>query len=187
MKILGNDIKVGNVLEHEKRLWVVLKRMHTQPGKGGAYVQVEMKDIVSGTKMNIRFRSGEAVEKAHLHESEFQFLYYENNMLMLMDNDTYEQISVTKDLLGDQERFLTENMIIKIQTHEGKPIAITLPDTVVVTIQECESTIKGQTASASYKPAILENGIRIMVPSFIVPGDKIIVKVITGEYEERAK
>lgn len=187
VKIIANDIRVGNVLEYNKRLWVVLKTMHTQPGKGGAYMQIEMKDIKDGTKNNIRFRSGETVEKVHLDQKMYQYLYEEDDSITLMDKDTFEQRLVSKDLVGEQAPFLQEGMEVALEMHNDEPILIMLPETVVIEVVECEPVVKGQTVTSSYKPAILANGIRISVPPFINQGDKIVVKIETQEYMERAK
>ncbi len=187
MKIDAISIRVGNVLEYEGKLWVVLKTMHTQPGKGGAYMQIEMKEVKAGTKTKVRFRSSETVEKAHLETASYQFLYSEGNEISIMNNESFEQISISKDILGDQIPFLQEGMELTVALHDNVPITIKLPDTITETIAECESAIKGQTAASSYKPAILSNGVRIMVPPFISIDDKVIVKVETQEYVERAK
>ena len=187
MKISANDIRVGNILEFNKRLWVVLKTMHTQPGKGGAYMQVEMKDIKDGTKNNVRFRSSETIEKVHLDQNDYQYLFDEGNTIAVMDKASYEQRSLDKELLGDKLPFLQEGMDIKLEIYNEEPISIVLPETMVLKVNECEPVVKGQTAASSYKPAILENGIRVMVPPFINIDDKIIVRVETQEYMERAK
>ncbi|MDF3047673.1 MAG: elongation factor [Candidatus Midichloriaceae bacterium] len=187
MKIIANDIRVGNLLEHEGKLWVVLKTMHTQPGKGGAFMQVEMKDIRSGTKQNIRFRSSENVTRANLDQKTYQYLYENSGNLELMDKINYEQISLAKDLAGENFAFLQEGMDITVEFYGEEPISITLPELVTLEVEECEPVVKGQTATSSYKPAKLENGVRISVPQFINPGDKIVVRVETKEYMERAK
>lgn len=187
MKINAIDIRPGNILEHKGKLWAVTKIMHTQPGKGGAYMQVEMKDIKSGTKLSERFRSSENVERARLDQKSFQFLFIEGNNLTLMDMESYEQILVNKDILGDQEPFLQDNMMVTVEFHESEPISATLPDTVILEVTEAEAVVKGQTASSSYKPAILENGVKIMVPPFIGSGDKLVVKTATAEYVKRAE
>jgi elongation factor P len=187
MKINAIDIRVGNLLEYNGRLWVVLKTMHTQPGKGGAFMQVEMKDIRIGTKNNIRFRSSETVERAQLDEKEYQFLYADGDTLTLMDKVSYEQRTVSKELAGDQAPFLEEGMDVTLETYNEEPIALVLPDNVVSEISECEPAIKNQTAASSYKPALLTNGVRIMVPPFVNIGDKVIIKLETMEYVERAK
>ncbi|MBS0236107.1 MAG: elongation factor P [Proteobacteria bacterium] len=187
MTINANDIRVGHILEHEGRLWKVLKTMHTQPGKGGAYMQVEMKDVRDGTKLNVRFRSSETVEKAHLDLRDCQFLYEDGEHLQVMDQESYEQMIISKDLIGEQLPFLQENMVIGIEFYEQEPVTVQLPETVVCTIAECEPVVKGQTAASSYKPAILDNKVRVMVPPFINVGDRVIVRVTDRQYIERAK
>lgn len=187
MKISANDIRVGNVLEFEGKLWVVLKTMHTQPGKGGAYMQVEMKEIKAGTKTNTRFRSSETVTKVSLDQVTYQYLYESDDMIELMDKTTYEQISLSKQLLGDDVAFLQEGMDVNVEFYGEEPISMVLPDTVIMAIAECEPVVKGQTAASSYKPGILENGVKVMVPPFINQGDKVIVRISTREYMERAK
>ncbi|MFV9926999.1 MAG: elongation factor P [Candidatus Midichloria sp.] len=186
MKIDANSIRVGNVLEYHGKLWVVLKTMHTQPGKGGAYMQVEMKEMQAGTKTNVRFRSSETVEKAYLDTNDLQYLYTEGNKVALMDMQTYEQVEVDLELIGDLAPFLKEGMNLVVQLYESKPVSVFLPEKVEGIIAECEPVIKGQTATSSYKPAVLENGVRIMVPPFINQGDKILVSTVTLEYLERA-
>jgi elongation factor P len=187
MKINAVQIRPGNVLEHKNKLWAVSKIMHTQPGKGGAYMQVEMKDIKTGTKLNERFRSDETVERARLDQKDYQYLYDEGETLALMDQESFEQISVDKSLFGDAIVFLQDGMKIIVELHEEKPVSATLPDYVTLQIVEAEPVVKGQTASSSYKPAILENGVRIMVPPFIESGTKVVVNTATQEYFERAK
>lgn len=187
MKINVNEIRVGNLLEYDKRLWVVLKTMHVQPGKGGAYMQVEMKDIKDGTKNNTRFRSSETVERVQLEQKDYQFIYTNGDMVELMDQTTYEQISLRADLLGDQAPFIQEGMKVMVEYYGEEAIAIVLPDTVIMAVNDCEPVVKGQTAASSYKPAILENGVRVMVPPFVNVGDKVVVRIATQEYLERAK
>ncbi len=176
------------VIEHQGSLWRAVKIQHTQPGKGGAYLQVELKDIRTGTKLNERFRSSETVERARLDQKEHQFLYADGAMLTFMDNETFDQITLDKDLLGeDQIPFLQDNMTVTIESHEGNPIGVQLPDTVSLAVTEADAVIKGQTASSSYKPAMLENGIRCMVPPHIEAGTRIVVNTSDGSYVERAK
>jgi len=153
MKISGNAIRPGNVIEHKNRLWRAVKTQHTQPGKGGAYLQVELKDIRDGTKLNERFRSSEDVERVRLDQKEYQFLFADGEMLTFMDNDTYEQISLNQDLVGEPLPFLQEGMTVTIESYEEEPISVMLPDTVVMEITEADPVVKGQTASSSYKPA----------------------------------
>lgn len=187
MKISGVEIRPGMVLEHLGKLWGVVKIQHTQPGKGGAYMQVEMKDIRTGTKLNERFRSADTVEKVRLDEKEYQFLYAEGDDLVLMDLQSYEQINIKKDMVGESIQFLQDNMIVNVESYEGEPITIVLPEFMTFQITETEPVVKGQTASSSYKPAILENGVRVMVPPFINSEDKIVVNTVDGTYVERAK
>lgn len=187
MKINAIDIRVGNLLEYNNRLWVVLKTMHTQPGKGGAYMQVEMKDIRDQTKNNIRFRSSETVEKVRLEQKEYQILYSSGDSLEIMNVADYEQISVPASLAGDALPFLKDGMVVTLDFYNEEAISITPPETAVCEITDCEPVVKGQTAASSYKPAMLDNGLRVMVPPFISVGDKIVVKVETQEYLERAK
>lgn len=187
MKINAIDIRVGNLLEHEGKLWVVLKTMHTQPGKGGAFMQVEMKDIRAGTKQNIRFRSSETVTKVSLDQRTFQYLYENGDSIELMDKANFEQMSVQKELAGDDAAFLQEGMDVTVEFHGEEAIAVILPELTTLAIEDCEPVVKGQTATSSYKPAKLENGVRINVPQFVNIGDKIIVRIATREYMERAK
>src|SRR5438046_978401 len=175
MKINGNAVRPGYIIEHQGRLWRAVRIMHTHPGKGGAYLQVELKDIRDGTKLNERFRSSESVERVRLDEKEYQFLYEENDMITLMDSETFEQLSLPKETLGDSAGFLKDGMMLTVGSHEGEVVGAELPETVVITITEAEPVVKGQTASSSYKPAILENGMRIMVPPHIEAGTKVVV------------
>ena len=187
MKINGNAIRPGNIIQHKNRLWVAVKTQHTQPGKGGAYLQVELKDIRDGTKLNERFRSSESVERVRLDEKEYQFLYGDANGIALMDLQTFEQIQLPKEILGDSAAFLKDGMILTVVSHEGEIVGAELPETVIMEIVEAEPVVKGQTASSSYKPAILENGTRIMVPPHIGTGIKVVVNTADGTYVERAK
>ena len=187
MKIDGNAIRPGNVIEHKGRLWVAVKTQHVKPGKGGAFLQVEMKDVRDGTKLNERFRSSETVERVRLDEKDYQFLYAEGDLCSLMDTDTYEQIIVGKNLIGEPAAFLQEGMKVTLQSYEGQPISVSLPDTVVMTVVEADPVVKGQTASSSYKPGKLENGLRIMIPPHIEAGTRVVVNTADGSYVERAK
>ena len=186
MKIEANSIRVGNVLSHNGRLCVVLKTMHTQPGKGGAYMQVEMKDIQSGTKFNERFRSSESVEKAHIESRDLQYLYVTGDRITLMDMESYEQIDIDASLIGELTAFLADGMKLVVQFYDNVAVLASLPEKVTCVVTECETAIKGQTATSSYKSAILDNGIRIMVPQFLDQGEKIVVNTNTLEYLERA-
>jgi len=187
MKINGNAIRPGMVIEHENRLWRAVKIQHTQPGKGGAYLQVELKDIRDGTKLNERFRSSETVERVRLDEKDYQFLFVDGDHYTFMDNQTFEQITLDGDLIGEPALFLQEGMMVTVQSYEEEPISVSLHDTVIMEVVEADAVVKGQTASSSYKPAKLENGVRVMVPPHIGIGDRIVVN--TGEltYVERAK
>ncbi len=187
MKINGNAIRPGYVIEHKGRLWRAVKIQHTQPGKGGAYLQVELKDIRDGTKLNERFRSSETVERVRLDEKAYQFLYAEGDMFTFMDTETFEQISLARDMVGEPADFLQDGMIVTVDSYEGQPLAVHLPDTVVMTVVEADPVVKGQTAASSYKPARLENGRRVMVPPHIERGTRIVVNTADGSYVERAK
>ena len=188
MKIDGNQIKIGNILEIHSRLWRVLKTQHTQPGKGGAFLQVELKDIKDGTKMNERFRSSESVERAILEEKEYQYLYKGDGKFYFMDNQTYEQIEVGNDIISvNQEKFLIENETLIIQIYESYPVSIVLPDTISLEVIEADAVVKGQTAASSYKPAVLERNIKTSVPPFIAVGDKVVISTNDSSYLEKAK
>jgi elongation factor P len=187
VKINGNAIRVGNVINHEGRLWVVVKTQHVQPGKGGAYMQAELKALVEGTKTNVRFRSSEQVERVFLDELPYQYLYEDGENLVFMDQATYDQINLSKDFVGDAAAFLQDSMVVNVSSHEGKPISVQLPDTVVLTIAEADPVVKGQTASSSYKPARLENNLRIMVPPHIEAGMRVVVNTADATYVERSK
>jgi len=186
MKISGVDIRPGNILEYEGGIWKIAKIQHTQPGKGGAYMQVEMKNLQDGRKTNVRFRSADTVERVRLDTKEFQFLYAEGDDLVFMDNDTYEQIQLPGDLLGDARPFLQDGMQVNLELWDEKPISVELPAQVEATIVEADAVVKGQTASSSYKPAILDNGVRIMVPPHIGSGTRIIVDVYEQAYVGKA-
>ncbi|MGB0843822.1 MAG: elongation factor P [Alphaproteobacteria bacterium] len=187
MKIDGNNIRPGNIIEHKNRLMRAVKIQHTQPGKGGAYLQVELKDIRDGTKMNERFRSSESVERVRLDQTEYQYLFRDGEMLTFMHNENYEQITVHEELVGEPAIFLQESMNVTIESYEEEPIGVALPETVVMEVVEADAVVKGQTASSSYKPGVLENGARIMVPPHIAAGTKVVVNTADGTYAERAK
>ena len=188
MKISANEIKVGNILEFENKLWKVLKLEHTKPGKGGAYVQAELKDINIGTKKNERFRSDENIEKAYLEQKTFQFLYSSGDEYFFMDQNNYEQISVNKEKIMDEMLpYLKDGINVSIELKDDKPINILLPDTVTLEIKEAETVIKGQTATSGLKPAILENGVKVMVPLHIKKNMKIVVKTSDNSYVEKVK
>ena len=187
MKILGNEIKPGMVIEHKNDLWSVLKAQHVKPGKGGAFNQVELKSVKRGTKLNERFRSSDNVEKAILDEKKFNFLYADEKKCHFMDQTNFEQIQIDKSLLGEKSKLLKENLEITVQFHEDEPIAVELPASIECKILNTDAAIKGQTASSSYKPAVLENGIKITVPPFINPDDQILLDTRTLEYIKKIK
>jgi len=187
MKTNANSIRVGNVIEFQGQLWKVLKRDHVKPGKGGAYIQVEMKNIVTGNKTNTRFNSSEDVDVAYVENKNYQFQYFDQDNLSVMDMESFETLEFSKDLVGDTLPFLTEGMEIKVEFCNDNPISITLPETVNAVIAQAEAVVKGQTATSSYKPAILENGVKVMVPQFIESGEEIIVKTEDFSYVGRAK
>jgi elongation factor P len=187
MKINGNAVRPGNVIEHKGRLWRAAKIQHTQPGKGGAYLQVELKDIRDGTKLNERFRSSETIERVRLDQRSSQYLFGEGEMHTFMDNETYEQVAIHEDLIGEPIDFLQEGMTVNIESYEGSTISVTLPDHVTLTVAEADPVVKGQTASSSYKPGLLDNGRRVLVPPHIEAGTRIVVNTADGTYVERAK
>lgn len=188
MKIDGNAIRPGMVIEHQGRLWRAMKIQHTQPGKGGAYLQVELKELRDGTKLNERFRSSEKVERATLEQKEYQFLFSDGDMHTFMDNQTYDQVSLPTEQIGEEQAvYLQDGMTVTIESHEGSPIGVQLPDRVTLEITETEAVVKGQTAASSYKPAILENGVRTSVPPHIETGVRVVVNPADGSYVERAK
>jgi len=186
MKINGNEIRPGNVLEHNGGLWAVVKTNAVKPGKGGAFNQVEMKNLIDGTKLNERFRASETVERIRLEQKDFQFLYEQGEALVFMDLETYEQLELQKDFVGDRRAFLQDGMMVTVELHEERPIGISLPDHVTLAIAEADPVVKGQTAASSYKPATLENGVRILVPPFISTGERVIVDTNELTYLRRA-
>ena len=186
MKISGVDIRPGNIIEYEGGLWRSVKIQHTQPGKGGAYMQVELKNLIDGRKNNVRFRSAETVEKVRLDTRDFQFLFADGDQLTFMDKENYDQVALDKDLLGDAADFLQDGMDVVMECYEERPISVQLPDTVEAEIVEADAVIKGQTASSSFKPAVLDNGVRVMVPPHVSAGTRIIVDVYSREYVKRA-
>ncbi|MCB1467598.1 MAG: elongation factor P [Rhizobiaceae bacterium] len=185
-KINGNEIRPGNVIEHQGGLWVAVKTNAVKPGKGGAYNQVELKNLINGTKLNERFRSAETVERVRLEQKDFTFLYEQGESLVFMDSESYEQLELQKDFVGERAAFLQDNMTVTVELYEDKPIGISLPDQVTLTIAEADPVVKGQTAASSYKPAILENGIRILVPPFVAAGERVLVDTNELTYLRRA-
>jgi elongation factor P len=177
MKISGVEIRPGNIIEYEGGIWRAVKIQHTQPGKGGAYMQVELKNLRDGRKNNVRFRSAETVERVRLDQKDFQYLYAEGDNLVFMDKETYDQVTLPSDLLGDAAAFLQDGMDVVMEMYDDEALSVALPDTIEATIVEADAVVKGQTASSSYKPAILDNGVRVMVPPFISSGTRIVVDV----------
>jgi elongation factor P len=187
MKINGNEIRPGNVIEHKGALWIAVKTQAVKPGKGPAYAQVELKNAIDGTKLNERFRASETVERVRLEQKDYQFLYAEGDMLTFMDVDTYDQIQIPKDLIGERAAFLQDGMTVMVESHEGRAIGVALPDQVTLEVVEAEPVVKGQTAASSYKPAKLENGVRILVPPFVGAGERVVVDTNELTYVRRAE
>ena len=188
MKIDGNEIRPGNVIEHQGRLWRTVKTQHVKPGKGGAFLQVELKDIRDGTKLNERFRSAETVERVRLEQKEYQYLYSDGDMHTFMDQDTFEQITLGANVLDeDQARFLQDGMMVQIESYEDEPLGVSLPERVTLQVVEADPVVKGQTATSSYKPAMLDNGVRIQVPPHIEAGTAVVVNTADATYVERAR
>ncbi|MFK7869858.1 MAG: elongation factor P [Roseobacter sp.] len=185
-KINGNEIRPGNVLEHNGGLWAAVKVDHVKPGKGGAFAQVEMRNLRNGSKLNERFRSADKVERVRLEQKDQQFLYEDDGMLVVMDTETYEQVQLSSDLLGERRPFLQDGMTIVVEFYDEEALNATLPQKVVCKIVETEPVVKGQTAANSFKPAVLENGVKIMVPPFVGQDEDIVVNTETMEYSERA-
>ena len=182
MKINAGEIRVGMLLEFKGDLWQVLKTQHVKPGKGGAFAQVEMKSVGKNTKLNERFRSSESVEKALLDEINFNFLYSDENNYFFINPKTFEQTEITKDVVGEKGKLLIENLEVTISFHNDNPISIELPNQINCKISSTDAALKGQTVSSSYKPAILDNGIKVQVPPFVENGDEIILDSRTLEY-----
>ncbi len=182
MKINAGEIRVGMLLEYKNELWQVLKTQHVKPGKGGAFAQVEMKNVGKNTKLNERFRSNETVEKASLNETTYSFLYSDEEKFFFMDPKTFEQLEIKKDIIGEKGKLLSENLEVTVSFYDGNPISIELPNQVQCKIETTDVALKGQTVSSSYKPATLENGLSIQVPPFIESGDQIILDTRNLEY-----
>jgi elongation factor P len=187
MKINGNEIRPGNVIEHKGGLWIAVKTQAVKPGKGPAYAQVELKNAIDGTKLNERFRSSETVERVRLEQKDYQFLYADGDMLTFMDSDTYDQIQIPRELLEERAAFLQDGMKVTVESHEGRPIGVAIPDQVTLEVVEAEPVVKGQTAASSYKPAKLENGVRVLVPPFVGVGERVVVDTNELTYVRRAE
>jgi elongation factor P len=186
-KIAGNEVKPGMIIEVNGQLWAVLKTNSVKPGKGGAYNQVEAKNVLNGTRLNERFRSAETVDEVQLERRDFQYLFASGDTLTFMDMQNYDQIEIDADFVGDRTQFLQDGMKVVVQLHEGRPLGIALPPHVVLEVTEADPVTRGQTASSSYKSATLENGLRVQVPPFIEAGTKIIVSTDEGTYVKRAE
>ncbi len=185
-KINGNEIRPGNIIEHDGGLWIAVKTAHVKPGKGGAFAQVELKNIRDGRKLNERFRSADKVEQVRLDQKDQQFLYQAGEMLVIMDDETFEQIELPADILGDRRPFLQDGMKVQVEYFGEEALSMQIPEKVTCEIVETEPVVKGQTAANSFKPATLDNGVRVMVPPFVGTGEKIVVNTETFEYVERA-
>ena len=187
MKQLAGSIRIGWVIEYKGKPWTITKAQHIKPGKGGAFMQVEMKAVEEGTKTNERFRTEDTVEKMMVEDKDCQFLFEDTNGLTFMESETFEQFTMPADILGDSRPFLADGMEVRISHINGRPISVELPQQVICTVVETEPVIKGQTAASSFKPAILDNGVRMMVPPFVGVGEKIVVNTNEASYVERAK
>ena len=185
MKINAGEIRVGMLLEYKSDLWLVLKTQHVKPGKGGAFAQVEMKSVNKNTKLNERFRSSESVEKASLEETKYNFLYEDENNYFFMEPNSFEQIEIKKDTIGEKGKMLTENLEVSINFYNESPISVDLPKQVTCKIETTDAALKGQTVSSSYKPATLNNGLNIQVPPFIETGDEVIIDTRNLEYVKK--
>lgn len=185
-KINGNEIKPGNVIEYNGSVWRAVKCNAVKPGKGGAFNQVEMRNLMNGSKANERFRSSETVEKVRLEQLDYQFLFADDDFYTFMNAENYEQIQIERDFVGDQGAYLQDGMVVRIEFYEETPIGVALPDQVVLEIMETEPVVKGQTAANSFKPAQCSGGLRIMVPPFVGEGEKIVVQTSDGTYLRRS-
>jgi len=185
-KINGNEIRPGNVLEHNGGLWAAVKVDHVKPGKGGAFAQVELRNLRNGSKLNERFRSADKVERVRLEQKDQQFLYQEGENLIFMDTETYEQIQLPAEILGERRPFLQDGMTITVEFHDSEALNASLPQKVTCRVVETEPVVKGQTANNSFKPAVLDNGVKVMVPPFVGQDEEIVVNTETMDYAERA-
>ena len=187
MKVNGNSLKAGMIINHKGSIWKVISSQSVKPGKGGAFAQVELKNIKDNSKLNERFRSNEVVERLYVENKSYQFTYKDEISFYFMENNTYEQISLDKSVVGDLELFLQDNMAVTVEFIESKPVSLKLPENIKEKVVETEAVIKGQTAASSFKPAILSNGYKIMVPGHIENGTEIIISTTTFTYVEKAK
>ncbi len=186
MKINGNEIKPGNIIEHQNGLWIAVKCHAVKPGKGGAFNQVELKNLEDGRKLNERFRSSETIEKVRLEQKDHTYLYDNGDTLAFMDTVSFEQVELAKEFVGDAQNYLQDGMTVTINFHQERPIDLSIPDQVVLEIADTEPVVKGQTAANSFKPATLENGIRTTVPPFVGIGEKVVISTADGSYVKRA-
>ncbi len=187
MKVQAITLRAGNVIDYEGKLWVVAKAELYQPGKGASVMQIEMRDVRAGNKNNVRFRTQEMVERVRLDQYECTFTYADGDEYHFMNSETFEEMIVRGDVIGDKKQFLQDGMAVEIEAFESEPLGLTLPQTAIYTIVESDPVVKGQTASSSYKPAVLDNGAKIMVPPHIESGTRVVVKLEDGTYYERAK
>ena len=187
MKINANLIRPGNILEHNGKQLLVLKIQLIQPGKGGAFIAVDMRDVRTGVKTNDRWRTADTVERLQAEERECTYLFGDADSLTFMDSESFEQFTVPREVVGDPAAFLQDGMVCTVNTIEGSPISVTLPDKVIMEVVEADPVVKGQTAASSYKPGKLENGVRVMIPPFIETGTRIVVNTADSTYVERAK
>ncbi len=187
MKINGNEIRPGTVIEHQDSLWLAVKVHSVKPGKGGAFAQVELKNLLNGRKLNERFRSADKVETARVEARPFQYLYAQDEQLVFMNLETYDQIEVGKDILGEKCALLSEGLEVTLELYEGRPVTAKLPAQVKATISEADAVVKGQTATSSYKPAVLDNGLKVLVPPFVGMGETIVIDTETLAYVRRAE
>ncbi len=189
-KVAAITLRKGHVIDRDGdgKLWLITSHDIMQPGKGASVIQLEMRDVRSGTKDNVRYRTQETIERVRLEQSEYTYLYNDGaDIYTFMDKETFEQLEVNKEVIGDQAKWLQDGMEVTIESFEGEPLGVELPDSVIVTVEEAEPVVKGQTASSSYKPAIVTGGIKVMVPPFIDVGTRIVVKTEDDSYTERAK
>lgn len=188
MKIAVNELKPGFIIDYKGKLWAFVKGDHVKPGKGPAYLQAELKGVPDGAKLNQRFNTSETVEAIELDQADHQFLYAESDeQLVFMNQESFEQIAFSRTLIGESAVFLQEGMVVKVKSHDGQPLIVVMPDKVVCEIVQADPVVKGQTAASSYKPAILDNGVRVMVPPHIETGTRIVINVAEGTYSERAR
>ncbi len=186
-KIDGNELRPGYVIEFKNRPWRVMKTEHVKPGKGGAFMQAELRDLLTGTKTNERFRASETLERIRLEQRRFQYLFQDGDQYTFMDQETFEQVAVNADVIGEPARFLTEGMQVEIEFYDETPLNVTLPETVTLRLEHADPVVKGQTASSSYKPGVLENGVKVMVPPHLDSGTRIVIKTEDGSYVEKVK